>query len=89
MNGLAYPALVHQITLTILVLVCVCASFGIVQPTLAAPIQPPAKALVYVPETGDSTRIEALGLPVYARLDGRDGPYLLVGAYPGADRLSP
>ncbi len=84
MNGLAYTALVHRITLTLLVLVCVCAGIGAVQPTLAAPVQPPARALVYVPETGDSTRIEALGLPVYARLDGRDGPYLLVGAYPGA-----
>ena len=42
------------------------------------------RALVYVPEPEDIARIEALGLPVYARLEGRDGPYLLVGADPGA-----
>ena len=81
---LTYTALVHRITLTILVWSACAQACGAVQPTSAAPLPPPARALVYVPETGDSTRIEALGLPIYARLDGRDGPYLLVGADPGA-----
>ena len=37
-----------------------------------------------MPEPVDLSSVEALGLPVYARLDGREGPYLLVGADPGA-----
>jgi hypothetical protein len=82
MNTCTRTASAHRIARTILALVCVALGGLPIQPAAADPLPPPERALVYVSEPEDITRIEALGLPVYARLEGRDGPYLLVGANP-------
>jgi len=81
---LTHTALARRIARTILVLACACLVGGASLPATAAPLPPSGRALVYVSEPENIARIEALGLPVYARLDGRDGPYLLVGADSGA-----
>ncbi len=46
-------------------------------------------ALVYVPllTPDDLSRFERTGLPVYARLHGREGAYVLTGADPSGDTL--
>ena len=82
MHTRTYPAAAHRIIWTILALVCVALGGPAVLPAAADPLPPPERALVYVTEPEDITRIEALGLPVYARLEGDDDPYLLVGANP-------
>ena len=76
----------HRITRTILVLACACLGGSAIQPAAAAPLPPSDKALVYVRSREISwTRIEALGLPVYARVEGRRRSRIsLIGADPGA-----
>ena len=53
-------------------------------PVAATPVPPLALAQVGGEDPAALYRVAAAGLPVYARLVGRDGPYLLVGATPGA-----
>ena len=50
----------------------------------------PGNGLIYVPlpTQDDLARFERTGLPVYARLSGRDGEYVLTGADPANDVLA-
>jgi hypothetical protein len=71
----------------IFVLVLFVALTGVVQARPNAPL--PGNALVYVPffDQDDLTRLERTGLPVYARLRGRAGEYILTVTDPTGEAL--